>query len=135
MSSEAPIPTSIKVTNDWYRKKLNKLDKPVWRLVNTTIRVYSHLKISYIELETGRSKCTDRGFEFVQFRGDQYFTLYDKNFTFDALVENYGGYGSKGDCVEIVSKLEIKLLKTISSNSHRQKCRSSADSLNVSNQS
>ena len=106
MPSEAPIPTSIKVTNDWYRKKLNKLDKPVWRLVNTTIRVYSHLKIRYIDLETGLSKCIDRGFDFVPFRGDQYFTLYDKNFTFDSLVENYGGYGSKGDCVEIVSKFK-----------------------------
>ena len=65
------------------------------------MRIYSHLRIRYIDMELGREKCTEQQFDFVPFHGIQYFTLLDRNFTFDALVENYGGYGSKDACIEV----------------------------------
>ena len=65
------------------------------------MRIYSHLRIRYIDSELGKAKCNEQQYDFVAFHGTQYFTLLDRNFTFDGLVENYGGYGSKDACIEV----------------------------------
>ena len=100
--SVSKIPTGIKLTNIWYKKKLNKLSEAVWKPANSTLRVYSHIKVSYIDVRTGQTKCTAKNYHFVEFVGDQYFTLLNKNLTFDAVVENFGGSGSKEDCIQMV---------------------------------
>lgn len=101
--SASKVPTSIKLSNIWYKKKLNKHSEAVWKPANSTIRVYSLIKVSYIDVRTGQTKCTAKNYHFVRFVGEQYFTLLDRNFTFDAVVENFGGSGSKEDCIEMVT--------------------------------